>query len=78
LIYGANYTIAHEVMNGYLEPLGFIVLRAASAMILFWGIYIFLQSIMAMIVALLAGRDTLSVTKIFVAVLIFCGVYSGE
>jgi len=38
LIYGANYTIAREVMNGYLEPLGFIVLRATSAMMLFWGI----------------------------------------
>ncbi len=37
-IYGANYTIAREVMNGYLEPLGFIVLRAISATILFWGI----------------------------------------
>ncbi len=41
LIYGANYTIAREVMNGYLEPLGFIVLRAASATILFWGISFF-------------------------------------
>jgi len=37
-IYGANYTIAREVMNGYLEPLGFILLRAISATILFWGI----------------------------------------
>lgn len=41
LIYGANYTIAREVMNGYLEPLGFIVLRAASAMLVFWGISFF-------------------------------------
>ncbi len=44
LIYGANYTIAREVMNGYLEPLGFIVLRAASATILFWGISFFQPS----------------------------------
>ena len=43
LIYGANYTIAREVMNGYLEPLGFILLRAASAMLLFWG-FSFFQS----------------------------------
>ena len=41
LIYGANYTIAREVMNGYLEPLGFILLRAASAMLLFWGFSFF-------------------------------------
>ena len=43
LIYGANYTIAREVMNGYLEPLGFILLRAISATTMFWGIS-FLQS----------------------------------
>lgn len=41
LIYGANYTIAREVMNGYLEPLGFIVLRAVSAAVMFWGISFF-------------------------------------
>ena len=43
-IYGANYTIAREVMNGYLEPLGFILLRAASAMLLFWGFSFFQQT----------------------------------
>lgn len=43
LIYGANYTIAREVMNGYLEPLGFILLRAISATTMFWGIS-FLQT----------------------------------
>ncbi len=43
LIYGANYTIAREVMNGYLEPLGFILLRAISATMMFWGIS-FLQA----------------------------------
>lgn len=36
LIYGANYIIAKEVMNGYLEPRGFILLRAVGASILFW------------------------------------------
>ncbi len=41
LIYGANYTIAREVMNGYLEPLGFILLRAISATTMFWGLSFF-------------------------------------
>ena len=37
LIYGANYTIAKEVMGGgYLQPLGFILLRVSSALFLFW------------------------------------------
>ena len=37
LIYGANYTIAKEVMNnGYIQPLGFILMRAACASTLFW------------------------------------------
>lgn len=37
LIYGANYTIAKEVMNKeFIQPLGFIMLRVVSATILFW------------------------------------------
>lgn len=36
LIYGINYIIAKEVMNGYLEPRGFILLRASGATLLFW------------------------------------------
>jgi len=37
LIYGANYTIAKEVMdNNYIQPLGFIVLRASAGIVLFW------------------------------------------
>lgn len=37
LIYGGNYTVAREVMaNGYVQPLGFIVLRGLCAGILFW------------------------------------------
>jgi drug/metabolite transporter (DMT)-like permease len=36
LIYGGNYIIAKEVMDqAYLEPLGFILLRVVTAMILF-------------------------------------------
>lgn len=37
LIYGANYTIAKEVLNNeYIQPLGFILMRAACACSLFW------------------------------------------
>ncbi|MCB9037230.1 MAG: EamA family transporter [Lewinellaceae bacterium] len=36
LIYGANYTIAKVVMDGYLSPLPFILLRAGSGAGLFW------------------------------------------
>lgn len=37
LIYGANYSIAREAMEGGLiQPLAFIILRAGSAAILFW------------------------------------------
>lgn len=36
LIYGANYTIAKEVLdNDYIQPLGFILLRVLSGLILF-------------------------------------------
>ncbi len=36
LIYGANFTIAKVVMDeGYIEPLGFILLRVLSGLILF-------------------------------------------
>lgn len=37
IIYGANYTIAKEVMdNEYIQPLGFIVLRVLTGLLLFW------------------------------------------
>lgn len=42
LIYGANYTIAKEVMPDYIQPFGFIVLRCVGAVTLFWltGLFI--------------------------------------
>lgn len=43
LIYGFNYSIAKDVMPVYLQPLGFIVLRAAGALILFWLSGLFVQ-----------------------------------
>lgn len=36
LIYGYNYIVAKDVMNGFLEPRGFILLRVTGATILFW------------------------------------------
>ncbi|MFH1319073.1 MAG: EamA family transporter [Bacteroidota bacterium] len=36
LIYGANYSIAKEVMPEYIEPFGFILLRVIGALLLFW------------------------------------------
>jgi drug/metabolite transporter (DMT)-like permease len=39
-IYGANYTIAKDVMSGnYLEPVGFIWLRVSFAVIVFWALH---------------------------------------
>lgn len=43
VIYGANYTIAKEVMPDYIEPFGFIVLRCAGATPLFWLIGLFVK-----------------------------------
>ena len=37
LIYGLNYTFANDVIDGgYIKPYGFILLRIAGAVILFW------------------------------------------
>ncbi|MBK7964972.1 MAG: hypothetical protein IPK10_06595 [Bacteroidetes bacterium] len=35
IIYGANYSIAKEVMPSYIKPFGFIVIRVCVAAILF-------------------------------------------
>ncbi len=39
LIYAANYIFAKDVMNGYVQPFGFILLRVVGALILFWGLH---------------------------------------
>ncbi len=45
LIYGANYTIAKEVLDpGHVQPIGFIGLRAGAGMILFWMVQYFAKS----------------------------------
>ena len=36
VIYGLNYIIAKEVMNGYIGPRGFIFMRVVGASALFW------------------------------------------
>lgn len=36
LIYGINYSVAKDVMPGYIEPFGFILCRAIGAGLLFW------------------------------------------
>ncbi len=36
LLYGANYTIAKEVMPEYIQPFGFVLLRCLGAVTLFW------------------------------------------
>ncbi len=41
LFYGANYTIAKDVMPHYVQPFGFIVLRVVGITILFWAISFF-------------------------------------
>jgi drug/metabolite transporter (DMT)-like permease len=43
LIYGANYTIAKEVMPNYIQPFGFIVLRCLGAVTLFWLVGLFVK-----------------------------------
>ena len=43
VIYGANYTIAKEVMPDYIEPFGFIVLRCLGATPLFWLMGMFIK-----------------------------------
>lgn len=42
LIYGANYSIAKEVMPVYIHPSGFVLLRVAVAMLLFWFVGTFI------------------------------------
>lgn len=44
LIYGANYTVAKDVMPFYIKPFGFIVVRVVGALILFWTFSLFVKS----------------------------------
>jgi drug/metabolite transporter (DMT)-like permease len=38
IIYGANYSIAKEVMPAYVHPFAFVLMRVAGAAILFWTV----------------------------------------
>ena len=43
IIYGLNYVIAKEVLDGhYLTPFQFILFRVVTVTILFWGLSLFL------------------------------------
>lgn len=41
LIYGANYSIAKDLMPGFVQPFGLVLCRVLGAVILFWTIYYF-------------------------------------
>ena len=36
IIYGANYSIAKELMPAYVQPFAFVIMRVGGALILFW------------------------------------------
>lgn len=36
IIYAANYSIAKEVMPGYVQPFAFVLMRVMGAAVLFW------------------------------------------
>lgn len=41
LIYGANYSIAKDLMPNFIQPFGLVLSRVIGAVVLFWIIYIF-------------------------------------
>ncbi|PIQ14385.1 MAG: EamA family transporter [Flavobacteriales bacterium CG18_big_fil_WC_8_21_14_2_50_32_9] len=41
LIYGANYSIAKDVMPNFIHPFGLVLCRVIGAVVLFWFIYAF-------------------------------------
>ncbi|MBR9833276.1 DMT family transporter [bacterium] len=43
LIYGVNYSIAKLVMPEFIEPFGFIFCRVLGALLLFWGLTVFMK-----------------------------------
>lgn len=43
LIYGANYTVAKQVMPSFIQPFGFVLLRVLGALVLFWTVSIFVK-----------------------------------
>jgi len=43
LIYGVTFTIAKDVMPKYIDAYGFILMRAAGSMLLFWLIWFFMS-----------------------------------
>lgn len=41
LIYGANYSIAKDLMPNFIQPFGLVLSRVIGAVVLFWIIYVF-------------------------------------
>ncbi|MBW6483969.1 MAG: DMT family transporter [Vicingaceae bacterium] len=41
LIYGANYSIAKDLMPNFIQPFGLVLCRVIGAVIMFWFIYAF-------------------------------------
>ncbi len=61
LIYGANYSIAKQVMPEFIKPFGFIVIRVVVSAFLFWLISIFIKD---------KKVDTADLPRLF-----FCGLF---
>jgi drug/metabolite transporter (DMT)-like permease len=43
ILYGANYTIAKEVMPEFIQPFGFVLLRCLGAVSMFWMVSLFVK-----------------------------------
>ena len=43
VIYGINYSVAKELMPGYIQPFGFIFCRVLGALLLFWFFHSFFK-----------------------------------
>ncbi len=44
VIYALNYSIAKDVMPGYISPFGLVMMRVGGAFVLFWILSLFLKS----------------------------------
>lgn len=44
VIYGANYTIAKDVMPNFIQPFGFILVRITGAVLMFWTAHLLISN----------------------------------
>lgn len=68
---GLSYVVVLTTFMAYL--LNAVALSSANPSVV--GIYIYLQPVLAALIAILAGKDELTLTKILFSVLIFIGVF---